>query len=344
MPTWLLFVAGSNTARDGNIRYFEYENDKFEYLSEYKSSDPQRGIAFLPKRGLDLHENEVMRAFKTVNDTYIEPISFIVPRRAEVFQEDIYPPVTGLKPAVSSKEWFDGEDGLPPKIDLADVYAGGKPTKIPSDHKPQAPLPSPIAPPAKEDSVAKQKSPEISKEKLQSPPINRGPPPSMKEQSASISAMASKYADKEPVYSSDESSFEEIPKHVEPPTAQQSKATNQNTSPVPTVPVVAVERALTYTSQEPIRLWQRPSASTNPSSASIPQTPTPTIGTGNIQEYLQEIKTLLQQQSQTMAAQTQKIAQLTSEVDTLTANLGNKSDNKDERIKQLENELAALKA
>lgn len=39
---------------DGNIRYFEYENDKFEFLSEYKSADPQRGIAFVPRRGINV--------------------------------------------------------------------------------------------------------------------------------------------------------------------------------------------------------------------------------------------------------------------------------------------------
>lgn len=39
---------------DGNIRYYEYENDKFEFLSEYKSPDPQRGIAFLPRRGINV--------------------------------------------------------------------------------------------------------------------------------------------------------------------------------------------------------------------------------------------------------------------------------------------------
>ena len=38
--------------RDGNIRYYEYENDKFEYLSQHSSPDPQRGVAFLPKRGV----------------------------------------------------------------------------------------------------------------------------------------------------------------------------------------------------------------------------------------------------------------------------------------------------
>ncbi|KAL8636204.1 MAG: hypothetical protein Q9228_006373, partial [Teloschistes exilis] len=69
-----------------------------------------------------MHENEVMRAFKTVNDSYIEPISFIVPRRAEVFQGDIYPPVVGTKPAMSAAEWFDGAEGFPPKIDLESIY------------------------------------------------------------------------------------------------------------------------------------------------------------------------------------------------------------------------------
>ncbi|OAQ99773.1 hypothetical protein LLEC1_06792, partial [Akanthomyces lecanii] len=94
MPFWddgsnCLYLAGKG---DGNIRYYEYENDKFEFLSEYKSPDPQRGIAFLPRRGINVHENEIMRAYKTVNDSYIEPISFTVPRRAETFQADIFPP------------------------------------------------------------------------------------------------------------------------------------------------------------------------------------------------------------------------------------------------------------
>lgn len=46
--------------RDGNIRYFEYENDKFEFLSEYKSGDPQRGIAFLPKRGVNVSRSWIL--------------------------------------------------------------------------------------------------------------------------------------------------------------------------------------------------------------------------------------------------------------------------------------------
>ena len=209
MPFWddgtqCLYLAGKG---DGNIRYYEYENDKFEYLSEYKSSDPQRGIAFIPKRGLNVHENEVMRAFKTVNDNYIEPISFIVPRRAEVFQSDIYPPVTGLRPGMNASEYFGGKDALPPKIDLESVYNNEAPVEVPSDYKPPAPL-TPMPPP-------EVKKPEPVRETPQPTPTTRGPPPSMKEQGASMSGMALRFADSKDEEDDDASSFEEVAKPVE---------------------------------------------------------------------------------------------------------------------------------
>jgi coronin-1B/1C/6 len=195
---------------DGNIRYYEFENDKFEYLSEYSSANPQRGVAFLPKRGVNMHENEVTRAFKTVNDTYIEPISFVVPRRAEVFQSDVYPPTTGLKPAMSFADWLGGKDGLPPKIDMESLYEGQEPVEVPSDYKPTptlTPAPEPV-----------KKEPEPKAEPAPTTAL-RGPPPSMKEQTASIAAMTSKYADKDevesPVEEESSSSFEEVPKPVE---------------------------------------------------------------------------------------------------------------------------------
>lgn len=43
--------------RDGNIRYYEFENDEFWPLAEYKSSDPQRGVAFMPKRALSVPDS-----------------------------------------------------------------------------------------------------------------------------------------------------------------------------------------------------------------------------------------------------------------------------------------------
>ncbi len=213
MPFWdegtqCLYLAGKG---DGNIRYFEYENDKFEYLSEYKSADPQRGIAFVPKRGVNMHANEVMRAYKTVNDSYIEPISFIVPRRSETFQEDIYPPAVGLKPAVSSQEWYGGKDGLPPKVSMESIYEGDGMKEVADE-------PEPVA---KAAELVKKAEPVQTKvetpEPEPAPATMRAPPPSMKEQGGSMMALADKFADKdvEKEDSDDASSFEEVQKPVE---------------------------------------------------------------------------------------------------------------------------------
>jgi len=217
--TQCLYLAGKG---DGNIRYYEYENDSFEYLSEYKSADPQRGIAFLPKRGVNIHENEVMRAFKTVNDSYIEPISFIVPRRAEVFQGDIYPPTVGLKPGISGKQWMDGKEALPPKIDLESVYNGEAPADVPSNHK-TAVVVSEAPPPAVETKEAPEpaKAPEPVQEEPTPTPASVRAPTSVKDQGAAVSSMVSKFADDEPEDDGDEtSSFEEVAEPVERSTKQ----------------------------------------------------------------------------------------------------------------------------
>lgn len=157
-----------------------------------------------------------MRAFKTVNDSYIEPISFIVPRRAEVFQSDIYPPTTGSKPAMSAAEWFDGKEGLPPKIDLESVYSGEEPTEVPESNKPAA-LPTQQPSPTLPSPVKKEPEPPKA---IASPSIaSRGPPPSMKAQQGSIAAIASKFTDNDNEGSEDEeddsSSFEEVPKPID---------------------------------------------------------------------------------------------------------------------------------
>lgn len=207
--------AFTNSPRDGNIRYFEYEHDKFEFLSEYKSAEPQRGVAFLPKRGVNIRDNEVMRAFKTVNDSYIEPISFIVPRRAEVFQSDIYPPTTGNKPAMSVAEWFEGSDALPPKIDLESVYDGEEPTEVPGTSKPAA---MQIRPASPKVSSPTKKEAEPPKEVSNSAIASRGPPPSMKVQQGSIASLATKFADNDDdsdEEDNDDSSFEEVSRPVD---------------------------------------------------------------------------------------------------------------------------------
>ncbi|KAI9139726.1 hypothetical protein BKA69DRAFT_1083913 [Paraphysoderma sedebokerense] len=119
----ILYLAGKG---DGNIRYFEYvdEESSMHYLSEYKSSEPQRGIGFMPKRGCDVNNNEIARAYK-VHNNLIEPISFTVPRKADSFQADIFPPTPGDQPSMSADEFFGGKTA-PPK--LISLEGGFKPT------------------------------------------------------------------------------------------------------------------------------------------------------------------------------------------------------------------------
>ena len=265
-----------------------------------------------------------------------------MPRRAEVFQSDIYPPTTGIKPAVSSAEWFNGKTGLPPKISLESIYEGTEPAEIPSDYKPSSSAP-PVGPPATKTEA------EPPKPAPAPVPVaaQRSLPPSMKENKASIASMASKFADKEEVESSDdESSFEEISKPAERPAAitarmeektqglEITRAPDAN----PTAPLEAPKPTVSAQA-EPAVLKAAPT-SVQDTPAPAPG-PTPSGTAEGIKGYLTDIKSMLEQQSLTMTNQLDKIIHLTQEVNTLKAKMGEhrSTREKDERIRQLELEL-----
>lgn len=148
-----LYLSGKG---DGNVRYFEFDNDGFYPLSEYMSSDPQRGMAFLPKRAVNTHEHEVVRFFKSVNDSTIEPISFIVPRRAETFQEDIYPPAYAGEPSLTAEEWVSGKNSPPKVISLEAIFNGQKPVSTIAVPRP-TPTPTPASAPSTPKKVVEKK-------------------------------------------------------------------------------------------------------------------------------------------------------------------------------------------
>jgi coronin-1B/1C/6 len=109
-----MIIAGKG---DGNIRYYEYESNNIYMLDEHKSSNPQHGVCFVPRR--------------TVNTLQpIEPIASIVPRKvsqvppsppinphhmrtdahasprtqSDLFQSDMFPPRPPSPQASSSRE------------------------------------------------------------------------------------------------------------------------------------------------------------------------------------------------------------------------------------------------
>jgi len=120
MPFWsdngILLLAGKG---DGNVRYYEYESDTLHPLSEYKSSDPQRGMCFLPRRALNVSECEIARAYKVISSasySWIEPIAFVVPRKADSFQADIFPPAPSTEPSLTAGEFFSGRQEIMRKV------------------------------------------------------------------------------------------------------------------------------------------------------------------------------------------------------------------------------------
>lgn len=270
-----------------------------------------------------------MRAYKTVNDTYIEPISFTVPRRAETFQADIFPPAIGSKPAVSAQEWLDGKTDIPTKIDFESIYEGQAPKEVPSDYKP---------PPKVEPAPAAKAAPKAEEPKP-APAAARGPPPTMKEQKGSIAAMASKYQDNEEEEQDEDdetSSFEEIPKPSQRATQQPVR-----TETKPAIPTAKIQSTTTTTPAVAAA-----GAAAPPSKAtSRAETPTPTAASSSsdgIETSLDEIKKLIENQTRVINAQNDKINILVSEVESLKKRVGASSggsQDQSERIRQLELEL-----
>lgn len=271
-----------------------------------------------------------MRAYKTVSDSYIEPISFTVPRRAETFQADIFPPAFGTKPAVGAKEWLDGKTGIPAKIDFESIYEGGAPKEIPSDYKPAA-QPAPVEP-KKEEPRKQQEAKPVA--------AVRAPPPSMNDQKSSISAMANKFQDNDEdgldVDADDASSFEEIPKPVQRQPASSRAETKSQAAPSRSQPAAT-------SSPEPAKSVSASKLSPAPAAATtIPSPSTPAVG---VETSLDQIKQLLENQTKMINAQNDKINVLVGEVEALKRKVNTTgSQDQIERIRQLELELEAARS
>ncbi|XP_065283537.2 coronin-6 [Dermacentor albipictus] len=119
--TNLLYLAAKG---DSNIRYFEVTDEPpfVHYISTYQSSEPQRGMCAMPKRGCDVHQCEIARFYKLHSKGLCEVISFTVPRKSDLFQQDLYPETPGDTPAISAEEWAEGKDADPILINLKEGY------------------------------------------------------------------------------------------------------------------------------------------------------------------------------------------------------------------------------
>ena len=53
---------------DGNIWYYEYKSDNLYTLDEHRSSDPPRGMCFVPRRAVNASECEIARTYKLTSN------------------------------------------------------------------------------------------------------------------------------------------------------------------------------------------------------------------------------------------------------------------------------------
>ncbi|XP_058856592.1 coronin-6-like isoform X7 [Acipenser ruthenus] len=118
--TSIVYLCGKG---DSSIRYFEITDEPpyVHYLSTYSSKEPQRGMGFMPKRGLDVSKCEIARLYK-LHERKCEPITMTVPRKSDLFQDDLYPDTAGPEPALEVEEWVEGRDGEPVLVSLRDGY------------------------------------------------------------------------------------------------------------------------------------------------------------------------------------------------------------------------------
>lgn len=116
--TNVLYLCGKG---DGIIRPFEFE-DKKPFLHRlndgFRSTVPAKGVCMVPKRGLNVMECETARLLKLTNNQGVHPLSFIVPRKSDAFQDDIFPDCPSAQPAHTADEWAAGSSKPPETMSL----------------------------------------------------------------------------------------------------------------------------------------------------------------------------------------------------------------------------------
>ncbi|MBW02066.1 Coronin-1B, partial [Eschrichtius robustus] len=122
--TSVVYVCGKG---DSSIRYFEITDEPpyIHFLNTFTSKEPQRGMGSMPKRGLEVSKCEIARFYK-LHERKCEPIVMTVPRKSDLFQDDLYPDTAGPEAALEAEEWVSGRDANPILISLREAYVPSK--------------------------------------------------------------------------------------------------------------------------------------------------------------------------------------------------------------------------
>jgi len=119
----VLYLAGKG---DSSIKYFEVTDEEpfIHFLSEFRDSESQKGIAWMPKRGCDTSVCEVMKGMRLLRDS-IQPVSMRVPRKSEIFQSDLYPDTYAGTSGQTAADYQAGKNAEPPTQSMNPKNAPG---------------------------------------------------------------------------------------------------------------------------------------------------------------------------------------------------------------------------
>lgn len=177
-PFWddgckVVYVIGKG---DTQIRYFEVtDNSPYVFfLSMYQGSkDPSRGACCMPKKEIEYMKCEVMRFYRLTQKSFVEPVAMTVPRKSDMFQDDIYPPCPAGKPSLTAEEWQGGTNKAPLLVKFsADGLSPMSEAESQSVYKPMSC--------SKDATPVAKKEPSVLK-RLNSPPPDRPMPVSLDE-------------------------------------------------------------------------------------------------------------------------------------------------------------------
>lgn len=124
--TNVIYLCGKG---DGNIRTCEFEDKEpyFHKLNEgFRSTTALKGVCMVPKRSLDIMGCESVRLLKVTNEAGVQPLSFVVPRKSDAFQPDIFPNTASSIPAHSAEEWAAGSSKPPKTMSLNPATRGSE--------------------------------------------------------------------------------------------------------------------------------------------------------------------------------------------------------------------------
>lgn len=113
--TGLVFLAGKGNS---SISYYEIKDDQAYKLSEFRDVKPQKEVCFFPKRACDASKCEIARCLRIIDNRSLFPVSFIVPRKSDMFQEDIFPDTYAGISVLSADDYFAGKNVAPPTTSM----------------------------------------------------------------------------------------------------------------------------------------------------------------------------------------------------------------------------------